>query len=68
MRSKDKKLTSVRLHPELFNKFKTRCISEDFTFKKLVDLNDPWGSSFINNEELIINEKNGKIKIANIIS
>tara|TARA_X000001382_G_scaffold6874_1_gene5339 strand:+ start:912 stop:1100 length:189 start_codon:yes stop_codon:yes gene_type:complete len=37
MRSKDKKLTSVRLHPELFNKFKTRCISEDFTFQKLAE-------------------------------
>ena len=37
MRSKDKKLTSVRLHPELFNKFKSRCISEDFTFQKLAE-------------------------------
>jgi hypothetical protein len=37
MRSKDKKLTSVRLHPKLFNKFKTRCISEDFTFQKLAE-------------------------------
>jgi len=37
MRSKDKKLTSVRLHPELFNRFKTRCITEDFTFQKLAE-------------------------------
>lgn len=37
MRSKDKKLTSVRLHPELFNKFKTRCISDEFTFQKLAE-------------------------------
>ena len=42
--------------------------SVNFTFQKLVDLNDPWGSSFINNEELIITEKTGKIKIVNIIS
>ena len=42
--------------------------SENFTFKKLADLNDPWGSSFINNEELILTEKTGKIKIVNIIS
>ena len=37
MRSKDKKLTSVRLHPELFNRFKSRCITEDFTFQKLAE-------------------------------
>lgn len=37
MRSKDKKLTSVRLHPELFNRFKTSCISDDFTFQKLAE-------------------------------
>ena len=37
MRSKDKKLTSVRLHPELFHKFKTQCVSEDFTFQKLAE-------------------------------
>jgi len=48
--------------------FSSKSFSEDFTFQKLVDLNDPWGSSFINNEELIITEKTGKIKIVNIIS
>ncbi len=48
--------------------FSSQSYSENFTFRKLVDLNDPWGSSFINNEELIITEKTGKIKIVNIIS
>ncbi len=48
--------------------FLSKSYSENFTFQKLVDLNDPWGSSFINNEELIITEKTGKIKIVNIIS
>ena len=48
--------------------FSSKSFSENFTFKKLTDLNDPWGSSFINNEELIITEKTGKIKIVNIIS
>ena len=48
--------------------FSSKSYSENFTFQKLVDLNDPWGSSFINNEELIITEKTGKIKIVNIIS
>jgi len=42
--------------------------SENFTFQKLADLNDPWGSSFINDEEIILTEKTGKIKIVNIVS
>ena len=48
--------------------FSSKSFSENFTFKKLADLNDPWGSSFISDEELIITEKTGKIKIVNIIS
>ena len=35
---------------------------------KIVKLNDPWGSSFINDNELIITEKSGKIKIIDINS
>ena len=41
------------------------CLAEKFTFQKIVDLKSPWGSSFINGEELIITEKNGKIKYVN---
>ncbi len=48
--------------------FSSKSLSENFTFKKLADLNDPWGSSFINDDELIITEKTGKIKIVNIIT
>ena len=48
--------------------FSSKSFSENFTFKKLADLNDPWGSSFVNDKELIITEKTGKIKIVNIIS
>jgi len=48
--------------------FSSKSFSENFTFKKLADLNDPWGSSFISDEELIITEKTGKIKIVNVIS
>ena len=40
--------------------------AKNFNLEKIVDLNGPWGSSFINNEELIITEKSGKIKIINI--
>ena len=46
----------------------SKSFSENYKFQKLVNLNDPWGSSFINKNELIISEKSGKIKIINIIS
>ena len=39
---------------------------ENIIFKKIVDLNDPWGSTFINNNELLITEKSGKIKLINL--
>ena len=42
--------------------------SKSYDFIKLVSLNEPWGSSFINDEELIITEKTGRIKIVNITS
>ena len=42
--------------------------AKNFNLEKIVDLNSPWGSSFINNEEIIITEKSGKIKIINIVS
>ena len=48
--------------------FSSSTFSQDFKFKKIVKLNDPWGSSFINDDELIITEKSGKIKIIDINS
>ena len=42
--------------------------AQNFSLEKQVTLNDPWGSSFLNNNELILTEKSGKIKIANIIT
>jgi len=48
--------------------FSTKSFSVNFTLQKLTNLNDPWGSSFINDDELIITEKTGKIKIINILS
>ena len=35
-------------------------------FTKIIKLDEPWGSTFINNNEIIITEKSGKIKIVNI--
>ena len=52
----------------LFFIIATKSFSTNFNLEKIVDLNKPWGSSFINNDELIITEVGGKIKIVNIIS
>ena len=49
----------------LFSKY-SFSFSENYNFQKLVPLNEPWGSSFISNTELIVTEKTGKIKIVNI--
>ena len=42
--------------------------AEKYNFKRIVNLESPWGSSFINESELIVTEKEGKIKIVNINS
>ena len=42
--------------------------AKNLKFTKIIDLDKPWGSSFINNNELIISEKSGKIKIVNIVN
>ncbi|MDB4189477.1 PQQ-dependent sugar dehydrogenase [Candidatus Pelagibacter sp.] len=48
--------------------FSSKSFSENYKFSKIIELNEPWGSSFINNDEIIITEKNGKIKIINVVS
>ncbi len=40
----------------------------NFEFQKLVNLKDPWGSTFVDENNLIITEKNGSIKLFNIKS
>jgi quinoprotein glucose dehydrogenase len=45
-----------------------KAYAENLKFTKIINLDKPWGSSFINKDELIITEKNGKIKIVNINS
>ena len=42
--------------------------AENYNLKKLVSLKSPWGSTFINNDELIITEKGGNIKIVNVLN
>lgn len=58
MKSSQKKLTSVRVHPKLFLLFKELCLKEDFSFQKLADR---CIYLFITDEkfkERIINQKN----------
>ena len=35
MRNADKKLTTVRLDPELYDEFKFQCLKDNFSFQKL---------------------------------
>jgi quinoprotein glucose dehydrogenase len=47
---------------------KSFSLADDFKFNKIANVNNPWGSCFISNEEIIITEKSGKIKLINIKS
>jgi len=40
--------------------------AENLDFKKIVNLKDPWGSTFIDENNLLITEKGGLIKLVNI--
>ncbi len=40
--------------------------AENLQFKKIVDLKDPWGSTFVDENNLLITEKGGLIKLVNI--
>ena len=46
--------------------FSTSSYSQNFKFTKIINLEDPWGSSFLNEKEIIVTEKSGKIKVVNI--
>jgi hypothetical protein len=35
MRNKDKKLTTVKLDPQLYEEFKFQCLKDNFSFQKL---------------------------------
>ena len=40
--------------------------AKDLKFKKIVDLKDPWGSTFIDDNNILITEKGGSIKLIDI--
>ena len=48
--------------------FASKGYSNNYTFTKIIELDEPWGSSFINNNEIIVTEKSGKIKIVSVVS
>ena len=45
----------------LFIYFINNVSAESFSLKKIASLSKPWGLSFINDNEVIISEKPGKI-------
>ena len=61
-------MRKIFLFTFIFFCFSSISFAENLKFKKITSLNKPWGSSFINNDEIIITEKGGKIKIANILT
>ena len=48
--------------------FTSKSYCEKIVLKKIVELDSPWGSSFISNNEIIVTEKSGRIKIVDISS
>ena len=48
--------------------FSSVSYSDDYSLTQVTKLDEPWGSTFINNDEIIVTEKDGKIKIVNINS
>ena len=48
--------------------FSSKSYSANFILNKLVDLDSSWGSSFISENEIIVTEKSGKIKIIDTLS
>ncbi len=62
------KVKSAYISILLFLISKNICFADNLNFKKIVNLNNPWGSTFVNNNKLLITEKSGKIKLINLNS
>ena len=50
----------------LFTLFINYSFADNLKFKKIVNLKGPWGSTFINDTELLITEKSGNLIYANL--
>ena len=46
----------------------TLSFAENLNLKKIFDLNDPWGSTFVTDNQILITEKSGKIKFLDLKS
>ncbi|MFL2897362.1 MAG: PQQ-dependent sugar dehydrogenase [Candidatus Pelagibacter sp.] len=44
----------------------TNLEATEFSLKKILNLNEPWGSTFLSENEFLITEKSGKIKLINL--
>ena len=42
--------------------------ANEFKFEKIISLDKPWGSTFINDNKILLTEVGGKIKLVNIKS
>ena len=62
------KFKKLILYVLLLTYFCKSIYSYDFVLKEIIDLDAPWGLSFIDDNQLIITEKSGYIKLFNIIT
>ena len=46
--------------------FSNLATAQSFNFKKIVNLKDPWGSTFVDQNNILVTEKGGYIKLINI--
>ena len=46
----------------------TLSFAENLNLKKIFDLNDPWGFTFVTDNQILITEKSGKIKFLDLKS
>ena len=48
--------------------FHNYAFSYQIKLEKVIDLEKPWGSSFINKDTIVVTEKEGSIKLINIFA
>ena len=64
-----RKLKKIFLHSLiLIFLFSSSVFSQNYKLQKIVDLESPWGSTSVNNNELLVTERHGKIKLINLKS
>ncbi len=61
-----KMLKKIFYYTIILSLFSFSAYSINLKFTKIVNLDYPWSLTFINDNELLISEKNGKIKLINL--